>query len=118
MVVTPEGAARALVARAAGEQAALAARAANVRRRLPDVVRLLRQRFGAGRVILFGSLAWGGFHARSDTDLAVEGLPLAELGDAMAAASAAAGAVVEVFDLASLPPAFRQRVISEGEDLP
>jgi predicted nucleotidyltransferase len=38
-------------------------------------MRLLRERFGARRVVLFGSLAGQGpWHARSDVDLAVEGL--------------------------------------------
>ena len=29
-------------------------------------------RYGAQRVMVFGSLAWGGFHAQSDVDLAVD----------------------------------------------
>jgi len=35
---------------------------------------LLRERFGATRVLLFGSLARGRFHAASDIDLAVWGV--------------------------------------------
>ncbi len=37
--------------------------------------RLLKKRFGARRVIVYGSLAHGAwFHRRSDIDLAVEGI--------------------------------------------
>jgi predicted nucleotidyltransferase len=43
--------------------------------RVREVARLLRERFGARRVILFGSLAHGAWSvADSDVDLAVEGL--------------------------------------------
>jgi predicted nucleotidyltransferase len=49
-------------------------------------MRLLRERFGARRVVLFGSLAGQGlWHARSDVDLAVEGLTPAMLFDAYSA---------------------------------
>lgn len=48
--------------------------------------RLRKERFGARRVILFGSIAGqGGWHAESDIDLAVEGLPPAEFFPAYAA---------------------------------
>ena len=40
-----------------------------------QAAQLLKERFGATRVILFGSLAHGAwFHAGSDIDLAVEGI--------------------------------------------
>ena len=40
-----------------------------------QAARPLKERFGAKRVIVFGSLAHGAwFHARSDIDLAVEGI--------------------------------------------
>jgi len=40
-----------------------------------QAARLLRERFGATRVIAFGSLAHGAwFHARSDIDLAAAGI--------------------------------------------
>ncbi|MDI3280782.1 MAG: nucleotidyltransferase domain-containing protein [Bacillota bacterium] len=35
--------------------------------------RLLKERYGAQRVFLYGSLAWGGFREGSDLDLLVEG---------------------------------------------
>jgi predicted nucleotidyltransferase len=49
------------------QEARLAAQAA---------AQLLKEQYGATRVILFGSLAHGAwFHARSDIDLAVAGIP-------------------------------------------
>jgi len=33
----------------------------------------LKEKYGVDRVFLFGSLAWGGFHSRSDIDLLVRG---------------------------------------------
>ena len=42
---------------------------------LPTLVRHLVSRYGVRRIWLFGSLEEGGFHERSDIDIAVEGLP-------------------------------------------
>jgi predicted nucleotidyltransferase len=39
-----------------------------------ECAKLLVEKFGAQRVYLFGSLAEGYFHLRSDIDLAIEGL--------------------------------------------
>src|SRR5690242_3177633 len=117
MAIRPEEAARALMARAAREQEQLVERAAELRARLPEIARRLRARFGVRRLILFGSLAWGAFHANSDVDLAVEGLAPEDVGEAMADASAIAGKVVELFRLEALPSSFRERVLSEGEAL-
>jgi predicted nucleotidyltransferase len=51
--------------------------AAAVRSRLPDAVRLIVERLGPRKVVLYGSLVTGLFRAaRSDVDLAVEGLGL------------------------------------------
>ncbi|MGI9860893.1 nucleotidyltransferase domain-containing protein [Moorella naiadis] len=36
----------------------------------------LKEKYGVDRVYLFGSLAWGGFHSRSDIDLLVRGFSL------------------------------------------
>lgn len=47
---------------------------------------MLRETFGATRVILFGSLATERFSARSDIDLAVEGLAPADYFPALAEA--------------------------------
>ena len=58
----------------AAEQAR-ADRAAAARALLPRLVRHLAERYGVRRVWLYGSLAEGGFHERSDIDLAAEGFP-------------------------------------------
>jgi hypothetical protein len=67
----------------AQEQAAWRARIAA---RLPQVVRLLAEDFGATRVLLFGSLARGTAGPTSDVDLLVDGLPLEGLMQATARA--------------------------------
>jgi predicted nucleotidyltransferase len=118
MTITPESAARALVARASGEQAAFAVEVESLRQRLPSVSKLLRRQYGARRVVLFGSLAWGGFHEGSDVDIAVEGVSDSDAGVAMADASTAAQRLVEIFRLEDLPASFRQRVLRDGLSLP
>ncbi|NSW83202.1 MAG: nucleotidyltransferase domain-containing protein [Syntrophothermus sp.] len=42
--------------------------------RASDVATMLKERYGAGEVYLYGSLAWGGFDEHSDIDLFVVGL--------------------------------------------
>jgi len=39
-----------------------------------DIAAMLKERYGAGEVYLYGSLAWGGFDEHSDIDLFVVGL--------------------------------------------
>jgi predicted nucleotidyltransferase len=63
----------------AQEQAAWRAR---IEGRLPQVVQLLAEDFGATRVLLFGSLARGTVGPTSDVDLLVDGLSLERLIDA------------------------------------
>jgi predicted nucleotidyltransferase len=82
------------------------------------VAALLRERYRVQRVWLFGSLAWGGFHARSDIDIAVEGLSPKERGVAGAEASRLCGVIVELFPLEEVPKSLAQRVVAEGELLP
>lgn len=41
---------------------------------MPRLAACLRERYGATRIILFGSLAQGRFHEDSDIDLAVAGI--------------------------------------------
>jgi len=51
--------------------------------RVREAAAVLKGRFGARRVVLFGSLAHGGwFGPDSDVDLAVEGLPVARYWEA------------------------------------
>lgn len=84
---------RVLAERRAADEAAMA----DVRAKLPQVVRLLVDRYGATRVVLFGSLAIGLFHhARSDVDLAVDGIDFAALGRAEMEATARLGRRVDL----------------------
>jgi predicted nucleotidyltransferase len=62
------------------------ARALEARAAAVTAAQRLGERLGVRRVVLFGSLARGRFHERSDIDLAVEGLPPGKLTDAMAIA--------------------------------
>ena len=111
-------AARALLARAEREHSANDDEIRRLRDCVETVARAFRERYGVGRVILFGSLAWGGFHASSDVDFAVEGLPAELIDQAAAAASEIAHRTVEVFRIEDLPEGFRQRVENEGTALP
>ncbi len=78
--------------------------------------RLLRERFGASKVILFGSLAGHSiWHDQSDIDLAVEGLSW----DAWSLAQdylngcVPPGLKVDVVRLESVPPAVRARIFNQ-----
>jgi predicted nucleotidyltransferase len=76
--ITPEQ--MAIYKRTARERQARDEQTMRMRREAALVVarqaaQVLKERFGATRVILFGSLAHGAwFHARSDIDLAAEGI--------------------------------------------
>lgn len=103
--------------REAASQARSQARVAEARARLAGVVSLLAERFGARRIILFGSLADGTFTERSDVDLAVGGLS----GDWFEAWDAAEQALGPGFRLDLVPierarPAIRY-AIERGEVL-
>jgi predicted nucleotidyltransferase len=82
------------------------------------LARILRERWGASRVYLHGSLARGASHARSDIDLAVEGLPPARLLDAaMDLEDAAAPFVVDLLPIERLPRSWRERIKRAGLEL-
>ena len=115
MTNKPAQAAEALLARARQRQAEGETRRAELRARLPALAQLLRSSYGARDVFLFGSLAWGGFHARSDVDVAVSGIDPERRRDAEVAACGVMSATVELFRLESLPVAFRDRILREGE---
>jgi predicted nucleotidyltransferase len=81
-------------------------------------IRLLKERFGARRVILFGSTAGqGSWHERSDIDLAVEGLAD---GDFFPAYSACLDLLPRGLELDLVPledayPEMRARILGEVE---
>lgn len=75
MTVTVDEMAKRWRRRQAERQARAEARARELVDRVPAAARLLRDRYGARRVVLFGSLARGTPNLSSDVDLAVEGIP-------------------------------------------
>jgi predicted nucleotidyltransferase len=96
--------------RADAEQAA--GRALAIARRLAQV---LVDRYGAGRVLLVGSLARGDFGLGSDIDLAAEGVPDDRFFAAGAELEALAGGFrVDLVPLESATAAFRERAAAEG----
>ncbi|MBI3763232.1 MAG: hypothetical protein HY260_15405 [Chloroflexi bacterium] len=78
--------------------------------------RLLRERFGARRVIPFGSVRGDGpWHVKSDLDLAVEGLPPDQFFRAWGALRevAPAGLEVDLVPLEDAYPEMRARILQE-----
>jgi len=81
-------------------------------------IRLLKERFGARRVILFGSLAGqGAWHGRSDIDLAVEGLAPDEFFPAYSACCdlLPRGLKLDLVPLEDTYPEMRARILGEVE---
>jgi predicted nucleotidyltransferase len=80
---------------------------------------VLKGRFGANRVIVFGSLAHGAwFSPRSDIDLATEGLAAEEFGRAWTTVEELApGFRIDLVDLAAAPERLRQRIREQGREL-
>jgi predicted nucleotidyltransferase len=93
------------------EAAALAARAL-----LPEAVELLVTRLRPRRVVLFGSLANGLFHAvGSDIDLAVDGVGIGAPADLMQALRALFGRRVDLVDPELAAPFIQEAIEFEGE---
>ncbi|MEW6233394.1 MAG: nucleotidyltransferase domain-containing protein [Chloroflexota bacterium] len=84
-----------------------------------EVARLLRQQFGATRVMVFGSLAhrmW--FSPWSDIDMAAWGIPSTEFYRAVATVTGLqADFEVNLVDPTDCHPALRQAIEQEGIDL-
>jgi predicted nucleotidyltransferase len=81
-------------------------------------IRLLKERFGVQRVILFGSVAGQGtWHGRSDIDLAVEGLAPEEFFPAYSACRdlLPRGLELDLVPLEDAYPEMRARILGEVE---
>ena len=90
--------------------------AARARAVLPGLVEILRDRYGARRVVLVGSLARGGFRAGSDIDLAAEGIPDDAFFRAGADLEAAAGGIhVDLVPLEAADPEYLAHLCADGE---
>lgn len=103
------------------EQQALAEAAAwraRIRGRLPALVRMLVDDYGATRVVLFGSLVRDEGRPGSDVDLLVDGLAIGQLLDATVEAERLLEEAVADLVPANLArPAIRARAEQEGEVL-
>lgn len=85
------------------------------RRVASALARELRSRFGAERVILFGSLARGEFSGRSDIDLAVWGIPPREFYRAVAFASGFSKVwAVDLVDAEDCSELLKGSIVREG----
>jgi predicted nucleotidyltransferase len=89
--------------------------AAKARADLSRVMHALVSRYPIRRIILFGSLARGGFAPGSDIDLAVEGLPPRDYFTALAEANRLTHFWVDLKPLEELQPRFRERALATGE---
>jgi predicted nucleotidyltransferase len=112
-----ESYARAWRRRFAAAEGARVARAEAARALLPALARHLADGYQARRVWLHGSLVEGGFHERSDIDLAAEGLPA---GAALFRAAAELDDLATPFTVDLVPfeeahPALRERILARGE---
>lgn len=81
--------------------------------------RLLRQSYGATRVVLFGSLAHRAWlHPGSDVDLGVEGVTAAQYWQAWAAVESLFTSVtVDLVDIADAGPSLRHEIEQHGIEL-
>ena len=66
---------------------------------------------------VFGSVLGHGFSPQSDIDLAVEGLPAADLLAALAVAETGGPIPLDLVRLESLPPHWQQRIRDQGRRL-
>jgi predicted nucleotidyltransferase len=85
-----------------------------LRAAVPELARKLVNDFGARRVLLFGSLAWGETDENSDIDLAVEGLSAACFFRALGELLAIAPAPVDLVELELAEPGLRARILEQG----
>ncbi len=76
--------------------------------------RVLVEEFGASEVWLFGSVATGRMHERSDVDIAARGIPDARYFAALARVSGLLSAPVDLVPLESAAPGLIERVRAEG----
>jgi predicted nucleotidyltransferase len=93
---------------------AVRARVEEAQGALPALASLLATRFRARRVWLFGSLAWGTPHERSDIDLAAEGVDPGVYLAALVALDEASPVPVQLVRIEEAPPALRERILESG----
>jgi hypothetical protein len=97
---------------------AVVARLDAARAEAAAAARVLRERFGATRVRLFGSLARRDRAEGFDIDLAVEGIAARDFFRACAAADQVVTRRLDIVDVAEAPPLLRARIDEDGVELP
>lgn len=112
--VTPEETARALLRRYGRQAQAPDPRRERLLAQVRAAVFAAAREFGAARVFLFGSLAWGDLHEHSDVDLGVEGIPQRVVDGFAARLLWAVDADVQVVVLEDAPRSLRERILREG----
>lgn len=112
-----EGFRQAWIARSHAQAEAATRAAAVLRAKLPELVRILVEDFGATGVVLIGSLARNELTPRSDIDLVAAGVPPARLFKAGAALDRASGIHVDLVPWESATADMRAAVAAEGEVL-
>jgi predicted nucleotidyltransferase len=116
--VTPEELAQTLLRRAAKRRIEDERAGEECLRAVRGVVATLRASLAFDRAWIIGSLAWGGFGVRSDVDVVIEGGSPEALVTAAEEIGAATGRSVDALSLEQLSPAFRRRVLLEGQSVP
>ena len=117
MAVSVADAARHLRARVDEQALAAETRAGRLLAIAPHAAGLLRTRYGARDVLLFGSLATGRFTERSDVDLAVRGIDATDYFAALADLMALFGGPVDLVRLEQAPASLIGRIADEGRPL-
>jgi predicted nucleotidyltransferase len=107
-----------LTERSAAQLEARRAERSRVERALPEPARILAERFGARRVLVFGSLARAeGWDEHSDVDIAVEGVAPRRFFEAWALVERLVGRALDLVALEGAEESLRQRVVREGKVL-
>lgn len=98
------------------KQKELAGRRIRAWRLAREAAALLKDRYGASEVLVFGSLAHGAWFSRwSDIDLAVRGIPDDRYYAAVAAVAGLSPEFkIDLIDLDDCLPSLRQVVVEEG----
>jgi len=86
------------------------------------IAEMLRERYGVGKVVLFGSLAkylrgTGEFTERSDIDLAVEGLPKEEYFKVLSEINRFSEFEIDLIDLEGCPEFLKRLIKREGIEI-
>jgi predicted nucleotidyltransferase len=113
-MVTAQDLARTLRARSAEQRSRAKLRADRLCALLPQAATLLVDRYRAGRVVLFGSLAEETYSEHSDVDLAVEGMPSASYFEALAELMCLFGGPVDLVRIEDAAPSLRAYIEEEG----